>query len=144
MAVSTYWDPWHEMRRLQHEMTRLFGDIGPGWPGGAPADFPPVNVTRDDTGVVVEALCPGVDRAKLDITVVGDSVTIRGERSPDPDGARASAPRRERTSGAFTRTLRIGERLDPERTHATYTNGVLRIQLARVPEATPKRIAVEG
>ena len=53
----------------------------------------------------VEALCPGVDRASLDITVVGDAVTIRGERKPEPDVAGGRYYRRERPLGAFTRTL---------------------------------------
>jgi HSP20 family protein len=51
--------------------------------------------------------------------------------------------RRERPLGAFTRTLSVGERLDPDRTEATYTNGILRLKLARAPEAEPKKIAIK-
>jgi HSP20 family molecular chaperone IbpA len=46
--------------------------------------------------------------------------------------------------GAFTRTLVVGERLDPDRTAATFTNGILRVQLAPVPEAAPRKIAIQS
>jgi HSP20 family molecular chaperone IbpA len=38
----------------------------------------------------------------------------------------------------------VGEGLDPDRTQATYTQGILRVQLARVPEATPKKIPIQA
>ena len=89
--------------------------------GRSPASIPPINLTRDDKGITLEALCPGVDRASLDISVVGDAVTIRGERKAEPDVAEERYHRRERPLGAFTRTVSVGERLDPDRTQATYT-----------------------
>ena len=63
---------------------------------------------------------------------------------PEPGVAEERYHRRERPLGAFTRTVSIGERLDPERTQATYTNGILRVQLARAPEATPKKISIQN
>ena len=92
---------------------------------------------------MLEALCPGVDRGTLDVTVVADSVTLRGERKPEPNVPEERYHRRERPTGAFIRTISIGERLDPNHTHATYASGVLRVQLARAPEAQPKKIPVQ-
>jgi HSP20 family molecular chaperone IbpA len=46
--------------------------------------------------------------------------------------------------GPFTRTLSVGEALNPDQTEATYANGILRVQLARAPEATPKKIPVKS
>ncbi len=137
-------NPWQEMRRLQREMERVFGDVAPGWRWPLTGEYPPINVTRDDRGIVVEALCPGVERASLDITVVGDAVTIRGERKPEPGAAEQRYQRRERPVGAFTRTVSLGERLDPDRTQAAYAAGILRLQLSRAPEATPKKITIQS
>ena len=50
---------------------------------------------------------------------------------------------RERPIGTFTRSLGLRDRLDPDRMQATYTNGILTVQLARVPEATPKKIPIQ-
>ena len=136
--------PWHEMRRLQREMEHLFADFTPAWRWPLTGEYPPVNLTRGDTGITLEALCPGADRASLDISVLGESVTIRGERHADPGVAEEQYHRRERPLGAFTRTVNVGDRLDPERTQASFTNGILRVQLARAPEATPKKISIQN
>jgi HSP20 family protein len=136
--------PFHEMRRLQGEMERLFGDLTPAWRWPLTGEYPPVNLTRREDGIALDALCPGVDRTGLEVTVIGDSVTIRGERKEEPDVPAARYHRRERIVGAFARTIRLGERLDPDRTQATYTNGCLHVTLARSPEATPKKIAIQS
>jgi HSP20 family protein len=85
-----------------------------------------------------------VDRQSFDISVVGDAVTIRGERKAEPDVAEERYYRRERPLGSFTRTVSLGERLDPDQTQARYTNGILRVQLGRAPEAAPKKIAIQN
>ncbi|MBM4442074.1 MAG: Hsp20/alpha crystallin family protein [Candidatus Rokubacteria bacterium] len=144
MTTRTNADNWHEMRRLQREMERLFGDFTPAWRWPLTGEYPPINVYRDEQAITLEALCPGVGRDDLDVSVVGDAVTIRGERKPPPDAPEERYQRRERPLGAFTRTCGVGERLDPDRTQATYSHGILRVRLARAPEATPKKIAIQG
>jgi HSP20 family protein len=144
MDTRLMWHPWHEMRRLQREMEHLFGDLTPAWRWPLTGEYPPLNLTRDDEGITLEALCPGADRPSLDINVVGDAVTIRGERKAEPDLVDDRYHRRERSLGAFTRTVSVGEGLDPDRTQATYTHGILRVRLARAPEATPKKIPIQS
>lgn len=136
--------PFQEMRRLQREMERLFGDLTPGWRWPLTGEYPPINLTRGDQTMVLDALCPGVDRAGLEVTVIGDSVTIRGERKPEPDVPDARYHRRERMTGTFARTIQLGERLDSDRTQATYTNGCLRVALARSPETTSRKISIQS
>ena len=143
MDTRATWDPWLEMQRLQREMEHLFADATPGRRGPLSGGYPPVNITRGDDGITLEALCPGVDRASLEITVVGDAVTIHGERKPERDVAEDRYHRRERPLGPFTRTVGFGERLDADRTQASYTNGILTLQLARAPEAAPKKITIQ-
>jgi HSP20 family protein len=138
------WHPWHEMQRLQREMERLFGDLAPEWRAPMAGEYPPMNMRRTEHGLAVEALCPGVDRNTFDITVVGDAVTLRCERKPPADLPADRCHRRERPVGTFTRTIVVGERFDADRTQATYTNGILRIELARGAEAAPKRIQIQG
>ena len=144
MDMRSLTDPWQEMRRLQGEMEHLFTELTPSWRWPLTGQYPPVNITRSDTGITLEALCPGVARESFDIQVVGDSLTLRGERKPEPDVPEDRYYRRERPMGSFTRTLSVGEALNPDQTEATYANGILRVQLARAPEATPKKIPVKS
>jgi len=131
------------MRRMQREMEDLFGNLPTRrWP--LTTDYPPVNIVRAENTLTVEALCPGVDRDSFDITVVGNALTIRCERKPPPDVPAEHYHRRERPVGTFTRTISVGERFDPDRTEANYSEGILRLALSRAPEATPKKIAIQS
>ena len=142
MAHRPNWDPWQDVRRLQRDLQHLFerGGLGP-----AASEYPPINITHTSDGLVfVEALCPGADKDTLEVTVIGDTLTIKGERKPELGIADAGYHRRQRATGAFTRTVRLDERIDADRVDATYAQGILLIQLAHAPEATPKRIAIRS
>src|SRR5579871_5976846 len=69
------WDPWREMGRLQREMNRVFaGDRN--W--GLSAEAPALNVWRNENGVVLTSEIPGLDTTDLEISITGETVTIRG------------------------------------------------------------------
>jgi HSP20 family protein len=136
--------PWQEMRRLQHQMEHLYAGLTPALRSSLTGEYPPINFTRKDNGLTLEAMCPGVDRNTLDVTVVGDVVTVRGQRTPEADAAQASYYRRERPSGAFARSIVLNERLNADGADATYRNGILRVQLSRAPEASPRKIAIKS
>jgi HSP20 family protein len=144
MADQPVWDPWRELRRLQRDVEHLF-DRGSPRSTTVAGDDPPINITRTPDGFLfVEALCPGADKASLEVTVVGDTLTIKGERKPEPGVDVERYHRRQRVTGPFTRTIRLGERIDPDQVQATYSQGILLLRVSRVPDATPKRIAIEG
>jgi HSP20 family protein len=144
METRSIWHPWHEMHRLQREMEQLLGDLAPAWRWPLTGDYPPVNIVRQEGSLTLEALCPGAERDTLDVTVVGDAVTLRCERKPPADVPAERYQRRERPVGTFTRTIAVGERFDPDRTQATYTNGILRVELARAAESAPKKIQIQS
>jgi HSP20 family protein len=125
-------------------MERLFGEGNGIWRSPLGGEYPPINLTRSDEGITLEVLCPGVARESLEVNVVGDAVTVRGERQREPDVPEASCHKQERSLGSFMRTVRIGERLDPGRTQANYRDGILQVQLTRAPEATPKKITIQS
>ena len=136
--------PWTEMRRLQREMERLFGDVTPSWRWPLTGDYPPVNITRREVGLEIQSMCPGADRESLEVTAIGDSITIRGQRRSETDLGQAIYHRRERPQGPFTRTLSLGDRLDPDRTQASYAHGVLTVRLARASETMAKKIPIQS
>jgi len=135
-------NPWTDMRRLQHQMEHLFSGLSPALRRPLTGEYPPINVSHSDDVTIVDAACSGIERDTLEVTVVGESVSIRGERKPDTDPATVRYHRRERVTGTFTRTVVLDERLDPDRTEAAYTHGILRLRLARAREAAPKKIAI--
>jgi HSP20 family protein len=67
---------WREMDRLQREMDRL---VRTSTRGGAPA-FPAMNVWSGQDGALITAEAPGVEPDSLDISIVGETLTLSGDR----------------------------------------------------------------
>lgn len=129
---------WGEMDRLQREMNRIMGSFAPRGAGG----FPPLNMWAGEENVVLTAELPGVNPDDLDISVVGDTVTLSGRRNLDASGDDVRYHRHERWHGDFTRTLQLPFRVDVENVDAAFKKGVLMLTLPRAEEDRPRRIAI--
>jgi HSP20 family protein len=138
-------DPFRELRRLHDEMGRLAGALAPaaGPAAAAAGGFPAVNVHAGRDGIAVVAELPGVEPGDLEVHAHQDTLTIRGARRPASEDGRAYH-RRERRSGAFTRTVQLPYRVDPDRVEARLEDGVLRLSLGRPEQDKPRRIEIKG
>jgi HSP20 family protein len=135
------WDPVREVQRLQRDMDRLAAGYRLG---AAERVFPPVNVWTGRDDAVVTAELPGIDPAKLDITVVGDTLTLSGTREPAEPGEGQVVNRLEREAGDFARTIQLPFRVEPDKVEAAYAKGVLQIKLPRLEADKPKQIAIKA
>jgi HSP20 family protein len=136
-------DPFRELRRLQEEMSRLASALPTAAGSMAGAGFPAVNIYARRDGIAIMAELPGVEAADLEIQARQDALTIAGTRHPVAEQPEAYH-RRERRSGAFSRTIQLPFRIDPERIDAHLENGVLRLSLQRPEEDKPRRIEIRG
>jgi len=130
--------PWRELSRLRDEVNRLFSGSLEGRPTATPA----INVWTNDDGAVMRVLLPGFDAKDIDVSVLGDSVTISGKRDAPKHKDEATCHRRERDFGSFARTLQLPFRLESQQVKAEFKNGVLELKLPRADADRPKRIAV--
>jgi len=129
-------DPLWGLRAMNREVARLLNLPEPG-------AFPPVNVYDGDEEMVVEAMLPGVGTSELDVTVTGDSLTIKGTK-PEPPGVPESGfARQERGSGSFSRTIRLPEHPDGDRVKAVYRDGIVTVRLPKSQASRPRRVSVE-
>lgn len=127
--------------RLQREMGQVLRNLhhSPEWSD----EYPPLAVSADEEEVEVRALVPGVEPEKIDLSIVNDTLTIRGERRFEESvGENARYLRRERPVGAFIRTLQLPFRVDAEKIKARCVHGVLTVTLRRAEEDRPRKIAV--
>lgn len=102
--------------------------------------FPMINVGTDEDALHVYALVPGVDAAKVEVSLQDNVLTLSGERT-EPDNGRAGYLR-ERFRGAFKRTITLPDEIDPERVEASCRDGVLHVRIARREASKARRIAV--
>jgi HSP20 family protein len=103
--------------------------------------FPVLNAWEDTQNMYVEAELPGFAIGDLDISITGSELTISGTRAvAQPEGA--TFYRRERPSGKFSRTVRVGADIDARAITASLTNGVLTVTLPKAEAAKPRKIDV--
>ncbi len=141
--VSLRNDPFGVLS-LQDALAQLLGRPAGSWnlgPSSATV-FPPVNLfTTADGGLVIRAEAPGIDPATLEIDVESERVRIAGERTSNV-GGQDGFHRRERRFGRFSRSIQLPPDLDPDRTAASYRDGMLTIRIEKAEAAKPRRIQV--
>lgn len=131
-----------EMERLRREMDRLFT----GFRGFRPLRvgvFPLLNVSEDKDNLYVRAELPGINPNDIEISVEGDTLTLRGERKSAEVGENVSYHRREREFGRFRRSLTLPTRINADKVEAVFKNGILQITLPKAEEVRPKQITVK-
>jgi len=133
-------DPLHEMLRLQREMNRVFA----GLEQPLSPEVPPVNAWVGESDIIVTAELPGMDPKKMDISVVGDTLTVSGARDADLLKEGESYHRQERNRGRFTRSLQLPFHVEAGKVEAKYESGILRITLPRAEADKPKKISVSS
>jgi HSP20 family protein len=142
-----------ELEALRQQIDRAFTDGGygafPKWrmaflPGRAARQYPLVNVYDDGTDLYVEALAPGIEPDKFEITIVGDRLTIAGEKPGIPNVAPEKVHRTERAAGRFMRTVELPAEVDADKVATVYRNGLLMLTLPRAESARPRRIEVHA
>ncbi len=140
------WEPFNEMVSLRDAVNRLFEDsfIRPGaWPmpfdGGLSL---PADLIETKDNVIVKMSAPGVKPEDIEISVVGDTLTIKGETKSEGQFEEGNYIRKERRFGAFQRTFSLPASVTSDKARAEFENGVLTLTLPKAEEAKPKSIKV--
>jgi HSP20 family protein len=135
------WTPYSDLRR---EIDRLFDTFTGGDGGlGRVRAFPAVNVWEEGDNLFLEAELPGVARDDLEISAVGNELTLRGRRNPR-QGENLVYHRQERGFGEFTRVLTLPVEVDTDKIEATLRDGVLTLTLPKAEAAKARKIEVKA
>ena len=140
MLMDPFFTQRHELEQLRREMNRLFADF-PSPIRRAPA-YPAINIWSNQDGAVVTAELPGCNPDKLDISVIGDMLSIAGSREAEATGEDVTYHRRERGYGSFKRTFQLPFEIEAQHVKATFENGVLHLSLPRAEASKPKKIVI--
>jgi HSP20 family protein len=93
---------------------------------------------------VVKAELPGVKPEEVDVSVVEDVLTIKGEHREEKEEKETSYLRRELSYGSFARSVRLPTSVDSNKAEAVFENGVLTLTLPKAEEVKPKQIKVKA
>ena len=132
-----------EVDNLQQQMNQLFEAYSPMRMRPAPG-YPAMNIWTSEDGIKLTAEVPGVHSEDIDINVVGETLTLSGERKADEMKEGARYHRQERGYGKFTRSIQLPFPVDVNQVEATFKSGVLNVSLPRAEEDKPRKIAVKS
>ena len=133
------WDPF---RDLQREVGRLFESLEPSDHWRVARGVPPINLVDAGEDYVLTSLIPGISPDEVDLSITGETLTIRGERKRAEGLTDESFRRQERHFGRWTRTITLPDRVDSSKVTATFADGVLTVTLPKAEEARPRQINV--
>jgi HSP20 family protein len=131
-----------QMNRLFNEVFGSTGGEEGGWMTGAWT--PPVEIYDTDEALMVRVELPGVAKENVHVELHENTLTLRGERKPDPQVKEGQYYRQERTYRPFQRTFTLPTLVDTAKVQATYRDGLLELRLPKSEAAKPKRITITG
>ena len=105
---------------------------------GFGAFSPSVDVKESEGEFTIRAELPGVEEKDIEVTVTGDSVTIKGEKNEEKEDKSESYYYMERSYGSFNRVIPLSAETDADKAQASFKNGVLNITIPKSQAAKEK------
>lgn len=141
MGALLPWRPFREVERLMR-----------GWEPRFPRFFerleeeelaPPVECYVRDDKLTVRADVPGIDPEHIEINILHDMLTIKGERKTEKEVKDEDYLRREVSYGAFERQLSLPEGALGDKAAAVFKNGVVEITIPLAKEVRGRKVPLE-
>ncbi|MBI3301195.1 MAG: Hsp20/alpha crystallin family protein, partial [Deltaproteobacteria bacterium] len=111
--------------------------------GEAEAWTPPIGSYIENGSLVIKADLPGIDPKGVSISVLGNQLTIEGERKREKKEEGKEYLYDELPYGKFSRTITLPEGVDADKVKADYKNGVLEITIPAPKQLVSKKIPIE-
>lgn len=139
--------PFTQLNRLRDEINRFFEEpfslLAPatglleGW-------VPNVDIYEDKDNITLKAELPGMKKEEIDVSLVGDTLVISGERKEEEESQSSESYRAERFFGRFQRSITLPHPVDSGKIQAAYKDGVLTVTLPKSEEAKRKQIEIKA
>jgi HSP20 family protein len=140
-------NPWRPFRDLE-EWDRRFDDLlgRPLWrlPVEEKGWMPAVDVFEKKDSFIVKAELPGMKDEDIDVSVVGDTLSIKGEKKTETEVKDEDYYRCERSYGSFYRSIPLPSNVDANKIEASFEDGVLEVTLPKSAKVKPKKISVSA
>jgi HSP20 family protein len=131
---------------LRDAMNRLLEEsmVRP-WSMGEELQLPAVDMIDRENEVVVKATLPGMKADDIEVTTVGNTLTIKGEfkeeREEEEEGEYIY---RERRYGSFNRSFTLPDEINTDEADAEFEDGVLTLTLPKTETEKQKSISIKS
>jgi len=140
-------DPQLSLSNLQDDLNRLMEKFWHAGLSTAPFDGQPwapvVDMFEQEDSYQLYAEIPGIDPSAIDVTFLGNTLTLRGDKTRPEGVADNDRPvRGERRYGNFCRSIDLPGDVDPDRMNAKCDHGVLKITIPKTESSKPKPVKI--
>jgi HSP20 family protein len=130
-------------RDLDKLLNRTFGKIIPPQPHATlRAWSPDFDMFERDNQIVVKVDLPGISKDNINISIMGDTLTIYGDRKTNEQIDADDYYYRRRPHGKFRRDIELPQGVDVENIKASYNNGLLELVMPEKEGAKPRKVKV--
>jgi len=147
MALSR-WSPMGELAGLHSAMDKLFSDFI-GSPlvedgGGTRTWYLPLDIVDRDDAYQVKAAMPGFNPEDVEVTFADGLLNIKAQRKQESESKDGTYLRRELSFRDFARSIQLPGDIKQADITAGFENGLLTIDIPKVPSPRPVKIPVRG
>jgi HSP20 family protein len=137
--------PARDLITMQDELSRFVDGIFTRTPSRSELTpfVPVVDIEETPEAFVLRADLPGVPQKDVKVSLMGDTLTIRGSRSVEKEQKDRNLLRVERRTGQFERSFTLGTPVRADAVKASYRDGVLEIHVPKADEARLKEIDIQ-
>jgi HSP20 family protein len=143
MTTMLRWSPTRQFHfhRDFDELGRFFADepVQPAAPW-----LPAAEGRMEDGAYVIQLALPGVDPKDVEVSLMDNVLTVKGERKANHDTSGKDYFVREVAYGAFQRSVALPEGVDAAHVEAKYANGMLEVRVPAPKAAMPRTIEVKA
>jgi HSP20 family protein len=133
------WDPFQE---LQREMGRLFESLDPMQSKRQIYRYPPLNLYDAADRYILSVQLPGMAPSDIELTITGETLTLRGERTRAEGVKEDGYRRQERPMGRWSRTITLPDRVESTQVGASFADGILTVTFPKAEGTQPRQITV--
>lgn len=128
-------DPLKELANLKNNLTRT---LQQGIRNALPSTFPAIDMYEqgDELVIQTESLI-GLIANSLEVSIEGNTLTLKGETAPSADIPEGSYLQRERVFGAFQRSLSLPRPVVSINAKSSLKSGILTIRIPKQKDTNP-------
>jgi HSP20 family protein len=153
---------WAPLENLRREIDRIFDGFRSSWASpfsrtvfdfdapslrGTSFDIAPaVDVAEKDKEYEITVELPGLDEKNIEVKLVDDTLTIKGEKKEEKEEKQKDYYLSERSYGSFMRSFQLPEHVDKSKIEAGFAKGVLTLKLPKSAKslASEKQIPIKA
>ncbi len=140
------WNPFRELEQMERMVDETMNRpmMWRRVPGDQFTWMPSMELYEKENMYVVRLEMPGVKPEDVEISISGDTLTIKGERKPPENISEDEYQLCELCYGNFSRSISLPEPVNSDKVEANFENGILDIRLPKAEEVKTKQIKIQN